>query len=977
MSLNDWLARRYRIGSSPSAPLHVLVMGTELDTHHVGVKAYKDSFRAIFSGTDVVLTFAHPYDITRSGGDEEDTSPQLSRWDIVFVNVLRYVDPDEYAKNVLDMVIKSTVPIYAVVTDASIVRLKSLDVFDHVIVRASADVEYVASHIGRENVTYLPDVIVGWRHRLQRGRRTFLYSFPLYPRQVCVCMPSENEFRMLVYNNESFELVAQYFVELVRAIERVAFRTSSRVSIMSLESSEDRFTGGEDRLATTEAIMSRVTSAASSAYTHRIPFMRNFQNARSVLYRSVAAITVGYYSLLFGAQEGVPVFSLYSNVDTSSKHLADDIRLRETHRLVINTDDLNEHIYLIREKGLLEGRISAAILPRDMRFGDRIAYDMEPIRLAFERNIQSMLASVVSKRKIISFAKLGRPIHALPYSLESGISDDQIHDTVVRALAKVAGAQEERKVQEWYRGARQDTTLKNKFVDTESRHVAHTIAYAITGSLSSALVFDVYNELSKRREKNAEEGALSAWVQTRIEKLRLREQEDKTHDADEEYHERVSYPLPTNTIMADVDALSIDPLHHFLDASWKEAVRGMRYFSPTYQNRPSAPYVLIDQHVERSFLWSKSTLSATGVLPGFKNANGGFFKRLPGYSNLWAGFVHHMSDESLARDPVFIDSMKSCAALYAFSRQTAHHLDRALRYVSGLSERNRPLVFQIPCPLPHARAFDPDFDGPPPAQFSMRKFLDNEDRKLVQVGTWLRRVYAVYELHLYPGSPVTKKAILVNFPAVPTPALSLHAVPHNWDAFARTLSSQAQQVWREEHEDLGANDCDAGGGGICRPCITSEQEWMCRPTASPCTNQYARNMERALLEKKGSVVDVRVNDRREYEELLSRNAVFLNLSDASCVDVVHDCIAANAPVFVNRLPALEDTLGRDYPGFYDSMQHASELIRSLDTYTRAHTHLVRNVDKRELSLGRFVTRFYETLTHAARRKHRLILPLVR
>ena len=50
-----------------------------------------------------------------------------------------------------------------------------------------------------------------------------------------------------------------------------------------------------------------------------------------------------------------------------------------------------------------------------------------------------------------------------------------------------------------------------------------------------------------------------------------------------------------------------------------------------------------------------------------------------------------------------------------------------------------------------------------------------------------------------------------------------------------------------------------------------------------------------------------------YDELLSENVVFLNLIDASAVNTVIECIVRNTPLIINRLPAIVEILGEDYP----------------------------------------------------------------
>lgn len=60
-------------------------------------------------------------------------------------------------------------------------------------------------------------------------------------------------------------------------------------------------------------------------------------------------------------------------------------------------------------------------------------------------------------------------------------------------------------------------------------------------------------------------------------------------------------------------------------------------------------------------------------------------------------------------------------------------------------------------------------------------------------------------------------------------------------------------------------------------------------------------------------------EAEQCNEILSGSVVFLNLYDAVANNGVIDCIERKTPLFVNRLPSVEEYLGKDYPLFYDSI----------------------------------------------------------
>jgi hypothetical protein len=94
-------------------------------------------------------------------------------------------------------------------------------------------------------------------------------------------------------------------------------------------------------------------------------------------------------------------------------------------------------------------------------------------------------------------------------------------------------------------------------------------------------------------------------------------------------------------------------------------------------------------------------------------------------------------------------------------------------------------------------------------------------------------------------------------------------------------------------------------------------------------------------------------DNEEYDDALSKNVVFLEIFTASANNVVVECIVRNTPVVVNRLPALEEYLGKDYPLFYDDFYEAPKLF-DLRKIQDAYEYL-RQLDKTPYHVDTFVS----------------------
>jgi hypothetical protein len=95
----------------------------------------------------------------------------------------------------------------------------------------------------------------------------------------------------------------------------------------------------------------------------------------------------------------------------------------------------------------------------------------------------------------------------------------------------------------------------------------------------------------------------------------------------------------------------------------------------------------------------------------------------------------------------------------------------------------------------------------------------------------------------------------------------------------------------------------------------------------------------------------------DYDDLLATSVVFLDLISASGVTSIVECLARATPVLVNRLPAVEEYLGVDYPLFYSSLEHAAALLSSDDAVRAAHEHMLANPVRPQLSPSAFVSSF--------------------
>ncbi|MBL0172146.1 MAG: hypothetical protein IPP90_15760 [Gemmatimonadaceae bacterium] len=77
----------------------------------------------------------------------------------------------------------------------------------------------------------------------------------------------------------------------------------------------------------------------------------------------------------------------------------------------------------------------------------------------------------------------------------------------------------------------------------------------------------------------------------------------------------------------------------------------------------------------------------------------------------------------------------------------------------------------------------------------------------------------------------------------------------------------------------------------------------------------------------------------DYDALLARSVVFLDLHAAVANNAVIECIVRRTPVLINRLPGAMEYLGVDYPLFFDSLDEAAVKATDPAQVRAAHEYL--------------------------------------
>ena len=92
----------------------------------------------------------------------------------------------------------------------------------------------------------------------------------------------------------------------------------------------------------------------------------------------------------------------------------------------------------------------------------------------------------------------------------------------------------------------------------------------------------------------------------------------------------------------------------------------------------------------------------------------------------------------------------------------------------------------------------------------------------------------------------------------------------------------------------------------------------------------------------------------EYDNLLSENIVLVDLFDASANNTVLECIIRNTPILINKLPAVVEYLGLDYPLYFNNLNEIDNLLEEKNII-KSHEYL-KNMDKSKFELNYFASK---------------------
>ncbi len=252
--------------------------------------------------------------------------------------------------------------------------------------------------------------------------------------------------------------------------------------------------------------------------------------------------------------------------------------------------------------------------------------------------------------------------------------------------------------------------------------------------------------------------------------------------------------------------------------------------------------------------------------------------------------------ENILQVPEFIQSLHTCRGIFTLSESLSKYLK--LKLPSNI----KIITFHLPLVNPLYR-------------FSLK---DYEEAKLINIGI-NENSFTIYRL---PNIQIPR-AVLMG------PNMNNHLPPTNF-----TFQ--------------------------CSEWISYLTQWLESIDINPYEILPNANLLNELISQ--LIADVEIisyQSNQDYDLLLSKNIVFLDLLDLRSNTTIIECIVRATPIVVNKIPDTIALLGENYPLYYTSVDMISNLL-SLEMVTKAHKYLIKLNNKRH-TMKAFINRMKDVV----------------
>lgn len=329
-------------------------------------------------------------------------------------------------------------------------------------------------------------------------------------------------------------------------------------------------------------------------------------------------------------------------------------------------------------------------------------------------------------------------------------------------------------------------------------------------------------------------------------------------------------------------------------AGWHYATSPLYYYSGNHG-------VYFDTYLDRTFGYSSDLLTEKGLLP---------------YTNYWVGFFHHTFDEEFSpnnceaifKKSIFKASLVMCKGIYCLT----HYLGDLIRKnLIKIGFGNIPVNV-----LHHPTIFTKHV-------FDYDKYLTNENRSLINVGSWYRNPVTLYRVAPTIDHEKLDTREDIQIKILRGKRMDANFCPSN--VMVNKVGDKLvcdMNIWTHYYIKYVNSQCDEYSTGIYNK-LTAILGSVDGLNEIDIRNYEGEDLLRDFLNRVEIISEL---SNHELDMMYTENIIFLDLVDASTANTILECIVRSTPVVVNRIPPTVELLGKDYPLYYDDINEVRTLI---------------------------------------------------
>jgi polysaccharide pyruvyl transferase WcaK-like protein len=387
--------------------------------------------------------------------------------------------------------------------------------------------------------------------------------------------------------------------------------------------------------------------------------------------------------------------------------------------------------------------------------------------------------------------------------------------------------------------------------------------------------------------------------------------------------------------------------------------------------------VLLDLYIDRTFHWKREIYKNINIIP---------------YKKPWLGFIHHTFDTTfskfnsveLLKCSEFIESLKVCKGIIVLSNYLKNQFEREFSYIN----------IKVPIYV----IYHPTEINVP--QFNLQDFFKNPDKKLINIGGWLRNIFSFYQVQLEERySFILYKEeysnSLNNIDNTVGNNIYKKIESYKDNKGKNTNYSRFLDIIKKAKKCIIKKEFEGGIPNICTNKIIREDKIrkvilkgkymnnyfptpdfikqisdfiinidytnqnpnnkFCSKDDVNINNNWIKHMTEYLFQLPENLEILDTVDNKMYDDLLTKNLVFLNLVDGSAVNTVIECFVRNTPIIVNHHPAVVEILGENYPLYYKSHYEVGKILENTNIIESAYLYM-KAMDKKPFTIGNFINK---------------------